>query len=474
VTRDWRAFVLAEGRGAHRDGLARVLGQPAAAIDRVRATGACQRGPRRDYGGLFTRWHGRAPREDEWPAPHRAGGGYVWHPPELTLLATMVGRLDARAIACALTQRLQRLTGDPSAHRSLAAVQAKVNHLGLQATDVVGGLTVAAAAADARVGSQAIVQHAIRAGHLPTRRVGRLHVIPREAFQTWLADRDAPPDGWVRLTTLRQPLGIRSDAKLPECASCGYIPDVVFVRSTRKWFIKPETAAAILDDARQGRPLPWHGAPLLTNVWSAWCKWQRRRHRDCDLCRAIWGAAGAPTSLETFVDAWLPLDLGQKRHLTLTRARQAWRPRQPWGTHRAFRGAGVTIREAARQCGRSVAWVHTAIARGVCRPVRSTDAGAPVRITPAGLRALQAVREDDRRGRPPGVWLGPYAAARHAGVAVATILRWVADRGVASKAGPRGRLVSQASLQRRARRYWATCRFTRAARPAWLAGEVAA
>ena len=472
TTRDWKAFVLEHGwrvRGYH---LAHILQQPVEAIERARQAG-CRRGPRRPYVDLFARWHGRPPGEEDWPAPRKNGGGYEWLVPEEALLARLVGTMSATEIARILTDRLQRVTGDPQAQRCKNHVQIRINLLGLLSTDVVGGLTVRDAAA--RVGSVPIVQQAITDGKLRTFRVGRLHVIPREAFDAWYAQRDQPPPGWVGLSAaLKQPLGIRSDSKLPEFATYGYIPNTVLVRSTHKWFIDPTTARQIIADARAGRELPWHGMPMPDNLRAGWKKWNRRKHRQCETCRQIWGWRGEPRSLQEFCERYPWLDLGMKRHLTSTRNIRLTRPWRPWGNSRAFRAAGVSVAAAALELGRTPRWVLTQIRRGVIRPLRDALGGEAVRISPAAMRTLRSVRKTELRGRPTGTWMGLFAAGMHAGVTTSTVHRWGCDGKIQRKAGVRGFLYSQSSLERQTRRYWARCRFKRAVPPAWLQAEAAA
>jgi hypothetical protein len=472
----WEAFVIAFGWRARKDHLAHVVGRPVDEVEQFRRHGVCQRGRRRAFAELFTLRHGRAPKDGEWPLPKRCQRHYEWLTPELTLLARLVGTMSVPQIARVLTVRLRKLTGDSCAARNRTSVQIAINRTGLQASDLVGGLTTREAGTLA--GSLAIVQQAIDVGRLETRRVGHRHVIPRDAFAAWLAARDRAPEGWVRLASLRVPLGIRSDSKLPEYAKHGYIPDTVLVKSSNLWFIKPERAAQILADARAGRPLPWHGQPLIDNVLHSWRLWRQRRHAaDCALCRKIWGRAGPPDTLDAFLRRYPPLDLGLKRHLTskVSPRRRTFTPRRPWGSCRAFRGVGVTIAEAARELGRPAAWVRSQIALGVVRPVVDHfDAGAAQRITPAGMRRLAASTAEARRGRPPGQWLGVHAAAAHTGVSIGTIHLWGRQRRVVGKRGARGLLFSLSSLERQARAYWARCRYLRATPPAWLRKDAAA
>lgn len=183
----WERFVIEHGHHAVGRDLAFILGQPAEEIDRLRAGGVCSKArARTSFGELFRLWHGRVPEEADWPPPRISGAGkYEWQPPELALLASLVGRLGKEEIAQVLTERLRRLTGDHAASRSLHAVQVGINRIGMQAKDVVGGITTADAGKE--IGSLAMVNQAIHKGDIRAVRVGRLWVIPRDAWAAWKA-----------------------------------------------------------------------------------------------------------------------------------------------------------------------------------------------------------------------------------------------------------------------------------------------
>lgn len=352
----WQSFVLTQGWRIPKHHLAQILGQPEDAIERVRKSGAMtRRGPGtiKRYAELFALWHGRAPTDSEYPAPRRSGGAYEWFLPETTLLASLVGRLSTVEIADVLTARLRELTGVASAVRSKAAVQAQMDAIGMQTTDVVGGLTVQQAGAE--IGSEAIVYQAINNRRLTPTRVGRLWVIPHQQWADWKASRVPVPEGFVRLASLRQQLGIRSD-KLPEFAGLGYIPTAIRCNpmgaqghSTKfgTWYVDAKVARKLVADRHAGRPMPWHGKPNPSNLKSTWSVLQARRHPDhCETCRQIWGPVGAPTEFDDYVQRYPPLAHGAKRHLTMR-----WHP-------------GWTIAEVARDCGVCVSHVRRAIASG--------------------------------------------------------------------------------------------------------------
>ncbi len=488
--RDWRAFVLEHGRGVLGHHLEAIVGQPAAAIRRLRGKaplGTRSHGTQSPqlFPELFARWHGRPPLEAEWPRPRRLNqGGYEWLAPELQLLASLVGTMDKPAIAALLTERLRRVTGDPAAERSVNGVQNHVNAIGLQiGVDLVGGLTTTEAAK--RVGRLAVVNQAIWNGKLKTRRVGKRHVIPVDEFERWLATRQEPPAGYVRLASLMAPLGIASDSKLPEYAALGYIPTAVKVAGIATvrgvWYLSADVATQIVADARAGRKLPWHGKPLLGNQRAMWTKWQRRKHRRCRRCAAIWRGP-APTTFEDFCARYASLTLGDKRHVNIIRIRirrgsVGWRPHGSVATR--MRRAGVTVAVAARELQQPSKWIRGLIRRGFLDGGLERDplGGEAVRITPVGMAMLRGMADgiaaaaaDTRR------WVGVHDAAQIAGVSITTIHHWRAADQVSNRRGPRGTEFDVASLKARAREHWAwaTRRFHRARPPAWVLVETAA
>lgn len=361
----WQRFVLQHGWKAWKHELAAVLGRSEPEVLRVRDTGACSRprnGKIKRFAELFALWHGRAPRDEEWPRPRKNGGKgtYEWHAPELALLASLVGRMSSEEIAGILTERLRKVTGDRRARRTRISVLIAQNHqLGLVTTDVIGGLTIAQAGRDA--GSRAVIYQAIRLKQLRPFRVGRLWVIPREAWEAWKKSRVFPPKGYVQLSSIRKALSIHSD-KLPEFAKKGLIPTAVRcnpygfnIHSTKfgTWFVDPKVARKLVADRRAGRPMPWHGQPDAGNLKVTWRRLQARRHpTSCATCGEIWGSKGAPTSYADYLVRYPPLALGAKRHLT-----KVWSP-------------GLTRAEVARHCGVGVSRVIRAVENGVLLATR--------------------------------------------------------------------------------------------------------
>ena len=353
---DWQKFILAYGWRAARHELAAVVRQPVDEVDRVRRTASCKRLPEaKGFAELFSLWHGRAPADEEWPAPRKIGtrGIYEWQGRELALLATLVGRLGNTEIATVLTNRLRKLTGDRRAKRNRVAIQVRTNKIGMQSSDVVGGITTTQAGRD--IGSLAVVHQMIYKKQLRPFRVGRLYVIPHAVWEAWKAKRVFPPEGYVLLTSVKKALSIRSD-KLSEFARAGHIPTAKRCNpygtkgpSTQfgTWWIDKKVAAKLVADRRAGRPMPWHGKPNPDNLRVTFKLWQKRKHpASCKTCAAIWGKKGAPRTFDDYALRYPPLAHGAKRHLT-----------RPWSP-------GLTIRGVAALSGCSVRRVSRAIANG--------------------------------------------------------------------------------------------------------------
>jgi hypothetical protein len=351
----WMAFVLAHGYRASAHDLATIVGQSIEAIWSIRSTGACTKLPKgMSFGELFVLWHGRAPTDDEWPAPRRQGGSgsFEWQASEVALLATLVGQLGVAEIAQVLTNRLREITGDRKATRTRNAVQGRINRIGLQSSDVVGGITTTEAGRE--IGSLAIVNQMIHQRQIPAIRRGRRWVIPYEAWEAWKAKRVFPPKGHVQLSTIRTAMAIRSD-KLSEYARMGLIPTAVRcnpygtkARSTKfgTWWISKEVADKLLADRRAGLSMPWHGK-YADNLRRTYELYKKRRHPACcQTCAKIWGGKNAPRSFEDFALRYPPLAHGAKRHLTLV-----WSP-------------GLTVAEVAASAGCSPHRVRYAIKLG--------------------------------------------------------------------------------------------------------------
>ena len=349
---DWQDFIVDHGWRAHASELAHVVGRTVEEVIAVRDMGVCARLPSAlRFAELFSLWHGRAANDSDWPLPQKSfAGSYRWLPNEDALLASLVGQLAIADLTVALSARLRVLTGDQEAERSQAAVQVRINRLGLCASDVLGGITVAVAGR--AFGSKTIIQQAIRTGSLHVRRQGRLWVIPHEEWARWKALRNEPPKGKVKLASIKQALGIRSD-KLPEFARMGYVPTAEFVRldlahSYGEWYVDSEVAAQLVNDRRNGRPMPWHGQPNESNLKKTFACWSARAHPvSCSSCVQIWGSEGAPADFEAFRQRYPPLAHGAKRHLTMK-----WTP-------------GLSLSEVAALAAKSESHVRAAIEAGV-------------------------------------------------------------------------------------------------------------
>lgn len=365
----WHRLVAAAGRRARKRDIAHVVGQPVEEVERIRHFVGCPSGDGHPvtFPELFAWWHGREPADDEWPAPSLNGVGYEWLAPEDAALATLVGTMDKAQIAKVLTKRLRDLTGDRHAERTETMVQLRINRLGLLVTDVVGGLTVSQAARE--LGSIHAVYAAIDRKQLRARKVGKVLVIPYKAWEEWRATRVTPPDGWVQLSSIREALAIRSD-KLSEFARMGYIPTALRANPAGKgekstkfgtWFVAPDVAEQLVADRRAGRPMPWHGKPMMDNLRAVWKRWQVRKHPDkCETCRGLWGEAGAPETFEDFCRRYPPLAHGAKRHLT-----RVW-------------SKGITANQLAKEAGVNQMRVLAAIRSGM---LRAEKEGRTWRIT---------------------------------------------------------------------------------------------
>ena len=354
---DWKQFILDHGWMAHAYEMATILEQDFDEVQHVRSSGACKRlKNRKNFGELFTLWHGRAPEEADWTIPRKLGacGTYEWQAPEIALLASLVGTMGLPEIAKILTGRLRKLTSDRKAERTRNSVQGRINKIGMQVRDVVGGITSAVAGRE--IGSVSIINQAIHKKQLSVVRRGRLWVIDRTSWEEWKAKRVFPPKGYVLLTSIKDKLSIKSD-KLSEFARMGYVPTAKRCNpygtkgpSTQfgTWYIDKKVAGQLVADRRAGRPMPWHGKPLLDNLRATYKTWIKRQHpASCKTCADIWGKKGAPDTFEDYVKRYPPLAHGAKRHMT-----REWNP-------------GMTIQQLAEYAERTVSQVRYAIANGM-------------------------------------------------------------------------------------------------------------
>ncbi|MHB1057293.1 MAG: helix-turn-helix domain-containing protein [Rhodanobacter sp.] len=428
---NWHSFVATAVAGFSAHYLAAIVGQPIAAVRKARPAGSVGRGRASDvaiFADLFARWHGRLPAAADWPTPLRSGhGAYQWLPPEDELLASLVGRVGKPEISVILTERLRRVTGDKSASRNEQSVQIRINRLGMQTSDVVGGITIQQAGAE--IGSVEIVRNAIRAkGGLKTHRLGRLIVIPHAEWERWKSTRAIAPPGYVHLASLRELLGISSDSKLPEFAQAGYIPTAIRCNPAKPgvhsgrfgtWYVNPKVARRLVADRHAGRPMPWHGKPLLGNLKHSHARWVARKHpASCATCQAIWGATGAPKTFADYCERYPPLAHGAKRHLTL-----AWKP-------------GLTPAEVAQQTRQGYQRVIDAIQSGA---LRASKDGRGWRITQTDATRWATRKHPDGSGK--GSWISIRTASRWYDFTRAQIEAFIADKRVNTRTSAGKRLV---------------------------------
>jgi excisionase family DNA binding protein len=432
----WQRFILEHGWRTPSHELAAVLGRSIEEVLRIRETGACSRQKKtKRFVELFSLWRGRTPRDDEWPMPRKAGrrGAYEWQAPDLAVVASLVGRLGKAEISKIMTERLRKRTGDRRAVRSHHSVQMAINHrLGMVTTDVVGGMTIAEAGRE--VGSRAIIYQCIRSKQLRPFRVGRLWVIPRASWEAWKKTRIFPPKGYVQLSKIRRPLGIRSD-KLSEWARAGYIPTAVRcnpfgldIHSTRfgTWFIDPKLARKLVADRRAGRPMPWHGKPEPGNLAVTWRKLRARLHpKACSTCAQIWGPEGAPHSYDDYLRRYPPLALGAKRHLT-----RKWTP-------------GMTPAEAARFVGCGPSRVARAIANGVLSATRRGRRIYLSRTDATHWRARRCPTGDSDK-----CWISLATASKQYLFTRRQLRRFIADRKLLAKIGTNGPMRGETYVSR--------------------------
>lgn len=418
----WEEFVLAYGFRASGYDLATLLRKSEDEIARVRALGCRPREKAMGFPELFSLWHGRAPGDDDWPAPRKFKTGYLWQENELALLASLVGTMPKKSLAAVLTARLIKVTNDPSAQRNENAVQVAINRIGLQMGDLLGGVSIAQAKKEF---GTAPVREAIRKGELSTRRVGHRHLIPYKDWELWKSKRKPflPPPGYVQLSSIREQLGIRSD-KLSEYARQGYVPTAVrcFPFGGRKsastqfgtWYVQQEVAERLVADRHAGKSMPWHAKPNPDNLKVTYRLWQTRRHpKECQTCAKIWGADGVPETFDAYSLQYPPLAHGEKRHLTMH-----WSP-------------GLLIDEVAAHVGCEAALVALAIRNGML--IATEDGEGQLRITKTDATRWKA------RRLPTGdhfrSWISLPAAQEQYGLSQEQLLNLIAGGKFESKPG---------------------------------------
>ena len=130
---------------------------------------------------------------------------------------------------------------------------------------------------------------------------------------------------------------------------------------------------------------------------------------------------------------------------------------------------GLSIAEAAAELGVEDAWVSARVEDGTIRLTVDKWGSQEPRVTPPMMQRLRgALGKPEAQALEPQGWYGMGEAAADAGVSAATLVKW-AEAGEVERRQVNGRWrYRRESLRARAERYWATCRFKRAPRPAWL------
>lgn len=133
---------------------------------------------------------------------------------------------------------------------------------------------------------------------------------------------------------------------------------------------------------------------------------------------------------------------------------------------------GVTIKEAAQQLGKDVAWVEARIEGGTVRLLRRRWNGDQRYLSAPMMRHLRTATATWISVEPPdedNLRLG--AAAREAGVTTATIMNWARTGELERMKTRAGWLYPRHAVGARARLYWQHVRFQRATRPEWLRSD---
>ena len=421
---NWQDFIRDHGWRVQHRWLSTILGRTEEEVLKVRDAGAVTRhATPKSYVELFSLWHGRPPQESEWPALNKSRRGtYPWTPPELTLLATLVGTLGVMEISVALTKRLRLVTQDPRAERSVLSVQNQITRIGLQSQDLVGGITTSQAGRE--VGSLSLINQAIHNKELAVVAVGRRWKIPHAAWEAWKATRVFAPKGYVQLSSIRDKLAIKSD-KLSEFARMGQIPTAMRcnpygagIKTTKfgTWFVTAAVAKQLVADRHAGRPMPWHGQPNPDNLKATFKLWEKRKHpQDCATCALIWGELGAPTTFDDYRQRYPGLAHGAKRHLT-----REWSP-------------GLTLSEVAQHARSTLEAVSVAIANGV---LESQSIGGTTYVSKTD--ATRWLARKCPTGDSQVSWLSVEFAAKLYLFTIAEIRRYIADGTLHSKVGTEG------------------------------------
>jgi hypothetical protein len=136
---------------------------------------------------------------------------------------------------------------------------------------------------------------------------------------------------------------------------------------------------------------------------------------------------------------------------------------------------GYTLDEAARTLKVSVARIKEKIREGAARVTRAPwDQRRLYLSRPMLARLRSALRAKSPAAKPlSDAWLTLTAAAALAGVSTSTINQWANEGSLHTQPTTKGRRYARRQVMRQALEYWATSRFKRDGRPAWLIAESA-
>ena len=208
--------------------------------------------------------------------------------------------------------------------------------------------------------------------------------------QCWEREREkarrAATRGLVALCTLHE---LGAPATLSTLALDGLIPQAIQVEQPGRagqrsqWFVPAKAARAWLDDARAGRPLPWHqGALTPEEIQERFNVYRANLHPDdCVRCRAIWGSESRPASLADFARRYEHLRHAQRRHLSTP-----FDPKRHAITDGARDAFAAAFREAASNGGFVRVW-DLGRALGVARELSRCAAEGLLKTTVRRQRA---------------------------------------------------------------------------------------
>jgi len=137
---------------------------------------------------------------------------------------------------------------------------------------------------------------------------------------------------------------------------------------------------------------------------------------------------------------------------------------------------GATLKEAAEELDRSVAWVKARLADGTATAIASPWAKGQLILTAANMSKLRAALVDTKGESAQGAeWLSGEKASLLAGVSKVTLGRWAEANLVMREYAGRGWRYHRASVMAQAEAYWATATPRwRSMCPGWILAKTAA